>query len=191
MSREQAWEIVCEFTKSESLRGHALAVEIAMRGYARLWGEDEDLWGVVGLIHDFDYEIHPTLEQHPQSGAATLRERGMPEEIVRAALSHAEHTGVGRESRLEKTLFAVDELCGFLVACALVRPGRSLVGLEVSSVRKKLKQKAFAAAVNREEIVRGAEELGVRLEEHIGNVTRFLAAEESRLGLGGARDHGV
>lgn len=186
MTREQAWNLVCEFIQSENLRTHALTVETAMRGYARLWGEDDDLWGVVGLIHDFDWEVHPSLEGHPQAGAATLRDRGVPEEIVRAVLSHADHTGVRRESRMERTLYAVDELCGFLVACALVRPGRTLVGLEVSSVKKKLKQKAFAAAVNRDEIAHGAEELGTPLEEHIANVTRFLAAEESRFGLGRA-----
>jgi putative nucleotidyltransferase with HDIG domain len=181
---EQADRILREFTTNERLLIHARAVSLAMRGYARLRGEDEEAWAAVGLLHDFDYEVHPTLEEHPRKGAAILRERGVEEWIVRAVLSHASHTGVTRESLLERTLFAVDELSGFLIACALVRPERSLAGLEVSSVRKKMKQKSFAAAVNREEIVEGAEELGLPLEEHVANVIGFLAESESELGLG-------
>ncbi|MBD3177123.1 MAG: HDIG domain-containing protein [Armatimonadia bacterium] len=184
MDRAKAWEIVCEFTESENLRKHALAVEAAMRGYARMKGEDEDLWGTIGLLHDFDWEVHPTLEEHPSKGAEILRERGVDEWIVKAILSHAEHTGVPRETELEKTLFAVDELSGFLVACALVRPSRSLTDIKVKSVKKKMKDKSFAAAVNRDDIRKGAEELGIPLEEHIQNTAGFLADVEDRLGLG-------
>ncbi len=185
MTYEQADQILREYTHNERLLIHARSVSHAMRGYARMRGEEEEPWAVVGLLHDFDYEIHPTLDEHPQEGAEILRGRGVEEWIVRAVLSHADHTGVPRETLLEKTLFAVDELSGFLIACALVRPERSLRGLEVGSVRKKMKQKAFAAAVNREEIVAGAELLGVDLDEHIAHVIGFLAAAEAELGLGG------
>ncbi len=184
MTRDEAWELLCEFTKGERLRLHARAVEQAMRGYARMKGEDEETWAVVGVLHDFDYEIHPTLDEHPQKGAAILRERGVEEWIVDAVLAHAPHTGVARDTALKRCLFAVDELTGFLIACALVRPDRSLETLKVSSVRKKMKDKAFAAAVNREEIVQGTEELGLTLDEHIDNVRRFLLHIEGELGLG-------
>jgi len=184
MTRQEAWEIVCEFIASENLRKHALAVEAAMRGFARLAGEDEERWGLVGLIHDFDWEIHPTLEGHPQKGAEILRSRGVGEATIQAVLSHASHTGVPRETALERTLFAVDELSGFLIACALVRPDRSLRGLAAPSVRKKLKQKAFAASVSREDIEAGARELGVDLGEHIDRLVAILAPIESTLGLG-------
>lgn len=184
MTRAEAWDLVCEFANSESQRKHALAVEAAMRGYARALGEDEDAWGAVGLVHDFDWGIHPTPETHPARGAEILRERGVDEWVVRAVLSHADHTGVGRETLLEKALFAVDELSGFLVACALVRPGRSLAGITATSVRKKMKDKTFAAAVSREDIARGAEALGLPLDEHIANVARYLTEREADLGLG-------
>lgn len=184
MTRAEAWQMVCEYTQSENLRRHALAVEAAMRGYARLHGEDEEGWGVVGLIHDFDWEVHSTLDEHPAAGASILRSYGVEEWIVRAVLSHAEHTGVPRQTELEKTLFAVDELSGFLVACALVRPSRSLTDITASSVKKKMKDKTFAAAVNRDDIRRGAAELGLTLEEHIENTARFLAEREADLGLG-------
>jgi putative nucleotidyltransferase with HDIG domain len=184
MTRTQAWELVCEFTESDRLRKHALAVEAAMRGYARSFGEDEEVWGTIGLLHDFDWEIHPTLEEHPGKGAEILRDRGAEEWVIKAVLSHAEHTSVTRDTLLEKALFAVDELSGFLVACALVRPSRSLTDITPKSVKKKMKDKTFAAAVNRDDITRGAEELGVSLDEHIGNVARFLAEREDELGLG-------
>ncbi len=178
-----------EYTQSEALRKHMYAVEAAMRAYARKFGEDEETWGIVGLLHDFDYERFPNpdhspTEGHPTYGVRLLRERGLPEELCRAILGHASYTGVPRESLLAKTLFAVDELCGFLVACALVRPSRSLADLEIPSVKKKLKDKAFARGVNREEVYRGAEELGVPLEEHIRFVIEALRPVESSLGLG-------
>src|SRR5208337_2500175 len=168
VDHESAWCLLTEFTQSESLRKHALAVEACMRAYARKFGADEALWGVVGLIHDFDYEKYPTAQDHPYRGNEILAERGYPEEIRRAVMSHAEYTGVKRESQMEKTLFACDELAGFLTACALVKPGKSLAEVDAKSVRKKMKDKAFARSVNREDIVNGAAELGVDLEEHIG-----------------------
>jgi putative nucleotidyltransferase with HDIG domain len=185
MNREEAWELLCEYTKSDSLRKHALAVEAAMRRYARKFGEDEEKWAVVGLLHDFDYEIHPTLDKHPQEGAKILRERGVPEDIIRAALSHAEHLNLSRESIMEKTLFAVDELSGLIIAVALVRPSKSILEVEASSVRKKMKDKAFARAVNREDIVKGAEAMGVDLNEHIAEVTEALKGIADELGLRG------
>jgi len=185
MNREQAWELLCEYTKSDSLRKHALAVEAAMRRYARKFGEDEEKWAIVGLLHDFDYEIHPTLDKHPQEGAKILRERGVPEDIIRAALSHAEHLNLSRDSTMEKTLFAVDELSGFVIAVALVRPSKSILEVEASSVRKKMKDKAFARAVNREDIVKGAEAMGVDLNEHIAEVTEALKGIADELGLRG------
>jgi putative nucleotidyltransferase with HDIG domain len=185
MNREEAWELLCEYTKSDSLRKHALAVEAAMRFYARKFGEDEEKWAVVGLLHDFDYEIHPTLDQHPQEGAKILRERGVPEEIVRAALSHAEHLGLSRDTMMEKTLYAVDELSGFIIAVALVRPSKSVLDVEPSSVRKKMKDKAFARAVNREDIVKGAEAMGIDLNEHIAAVIEALKGIADELGLRG------
>jgi putative nucleotidyltransferase with HDIG domain len=185
MNREEAWDLLCEYTKSDSLRKHGLAVEAAMRHYARKYGEDEEKWAVVGLLHDFDYEIHPTLDKHPQEGAKILRERGVPEETIRAALSHAEHLNLSRDSMMEKTLYAVDELSGFIIAVALVRPSKSILDVEPSSVRKKMKDKAFARAVNREDIVKGAEGMGVDLNEHIAEVTEALKGIAGELGLRG------
>jgi len=185
MNRAEAWDLLCEFTESDSLRKHALAVEAAMRRYAREHGEDEEKWGIAGLLHDFDYEQHPTLEEHPFVGANILRERGWPEEIARAVLSHGDHTGVGRDSLMEKTLFAVDELTGLITAVALVRPSKSVLDVEPSSVRKKMKDKAFARSVNREDIVKGAEELGVDLNAHIGEVIKAMQSIADELGLRG------
>ena len=185
MNRADAWDLLCEFTKTESLRKHALAVEAAMRRFARQHGEDEEKWGIVGLLHDFDYERHPTLEEHPFVGAAVLRERGWPEEVARAVLSHGDHTGVSRESLLEKTLFAVDELTGLVTAVALVRPSKSILDVAPSSVRKKMKDKAFARSVNREDIIKGAQELGADLNAHIGEVIEAMKSVADELGLRG------
>ena len=182
VTREQAWVTLTEYTKSEALRRHALAVEAAVRAYARKFGEDEELWGIAALLHDFDYEIHPTLAEHPQAGAPILREQGYPEEIVLAILSHASHTGVPRETFLQKTVFACDELAGFVHACGLVRPD-GIDTLEPKSVRKKLKQPSFAAGVNRDEVYQGAEELGVELDEHIAFVVAALRPIAAELGL--------
>ncbi len=186
-TRERAWETLTRYTKSEPLRRHALAVEAAMRAYARRFGEDEEVWGAVALLHDFDYEIHPTLDQHPQEGAPILREEGYPEEVIEAALSHAEHLGLPRDTLLKKTLFACDELCGFIHACGLVRPD-GIETLTPKSVRKKLKQPSFAAGVNREDVYRGAEELGVDLDEHIAFVIDALRPIAPELGLRTAAD---
>jgi len=185
VTREQAWATLTEYTKSEALLRHALAVEAAVRAYAGKFGENEELWGIAGLLHDFDYEIHPTLDKHPQEGAKILRERGVPEDIIRAALSHAEHLGLSRDSMMEKTLYAVDELSGFVIAVALVRPSKSILDVEPSSVRKKMKDKAFARAVNREDIVNGAEAMGVDLNEHIAAVIEALKGVADELGLRG------
>ena len=185
LKREQAWALVTEWTASESLRKHMLAVEAAVRGYAREFGEDEDGWGVVALLHDFDYERYPDQENHPFRGIEVLKERGYPEWVTRAILSHAEYSGVPRESRLEHTLYACDEMSGFITAAALVRPSKSLLDLEASSVVKRMKDKAFARAVNRDDLRRGAEELGLALDVHIGNVIRFMRAEADALGLRG------
>lgn len=185
MNRSDAWDLLCEFTESDSLRKHALAVEAAMRHFAREHGEDEEKWGIAGLLHDFDYEQHPTLEEHPFVGANILRERGWPEEIARAVLSHGNHTGVTRDSLMEKSLFAVDELTGLITAVALVRPTKSILDVEPSSVRKKMKDKAFARSVNREDIVKGAEELGVDLNAHIGEVIKAMQSVADELGLKG------
>jgi putative nucleotidyltransferase with HDIG domain len=189
MTRDSALALVHEYTASDALRKHMLAVEAAMRAYARRFGEDEDTWGVVGLLHDFDYErfpndAHSPTEEHPSEGSRILAARGYPEELRRAILSHASYTGVPRETLLARALFGVDELCGFLVACALVRPSRSLADLEVSSVKKKLKDKAFARGVNRDEVRQGAEELGVDLDAHIRFVIEALRPVEGTLGLG-------
>jgi putative nucleotidyltransferase with HDIG domain len=188
--REQAWGLLTEFTQSESLRKHALAVEACMRAYARKISpgspEQEDLWGVVGLLHDFDYEKYPSLEDHPYKGNEILKERGYSEEIRRAILSHAEYSGVSRDSPLEKALFACDELAGFITACALVKPGKSLAEVEAKSVRKKMKDKAFARNVKREDIVNGAADLGVDLEEHIAFCVAALQEIADRLGLDGS-----
>ena len=185
IDREAAWGLLTEFTQSESLRKHALAVEACMRAYARKLDGDEDLWGMVGLIHDFDYEKWPSLEDHPYKGNEILKQRGYPEEICRAIMSHAEYTGVPRVSPMEKALFACDELAGFITACALVKPGKSLAEVEARSVRKKMKDKAFARSVNREDIVTGAAELGVELEEHIAFCVEAMKGIAGELGLDG------
>jgi putative nucleotidyltransferase with HDIG domain len=184
--RESAWGLLTEFTQSESLRKHALAVEACMRAYARKTGGDEELWGVVGLLHDFDYEKYPSLEDHPYKGSEILKERGYSEEVRRAILSHAEYTGVARVSPMEKTLFACDELAGFITACALVKPGKSLAEVEAKSVRKKMKDKAFARSVHREDIVEGAADLNLDLEEHIVFCIEAMGAISSALGLDGS-----
>src|SRR4051812_754256 len=168
MDRNQAWQILCEFTKSESLRKHALAVEACVTAYARKFGEDEAEWCVTALLHDFDYELHPEAPDHPMKGEPLLAERGVSEKIRRAILSHANYNGVARESLLEKTLFACDELAGFLTAVSLVKPNKSISEVDTKSVRKKLKDKAFARSVNRDDITSGAEALGLDLDEHIG-----------------------
>jgi putative nucleotidyltransferase with HDIG domain len=186
-TRERAWETLTRYTKSEALRRHALAVEASTRFYARKLGEDEERWAVVALLHDFDYEIHPTLDEHPQAGAPILREEGWPEEVIEGVLSHAEHLAMPRDTMLKKALFACDELSGFVHACGLVRP-TGLDGLEPKSVRKKLKQPSFAAGVHRDEVYRGAEELGIDLDEHIGNVVEALQPIASELGLRTAAD---
>lgn len=190
MTRDDALALMHEYTQSEALRKHMYAVEIAMRAYARKQGADEEQWGIVGLLHDFDYERYPNdahspTAEHPSEGVRLLRARGLSDDMCRAILGHAAYTGVPRETPMAKTLFAVDELCGFLVACALVRPSKSLTDLEVKSVKKKLKDKAFARGVNREEVTQGAAELGVPLEEHVQFVIEALRPEEVRLGLGG------
>jgi putative nucleotidyltransferase with HDIG domain len=186
-TRERAWETLTRYTQSEALRRHALAVEASTRSYARRFGEDEERWAVVALLHDFDYEIHPTLDEHPQAGAAILREEGWPEDVIEGVLSHAEHLGLPRDTPLKKTLFACDELSGFVHACGLVRP-TGLDGLEPKSVRKKLKQPSFAAGVHRDEVYRGAEELGLELDEHIANVVAALQPIAPELGLRTAAD---
>jgi putative nucleotidyltransferase with HDIG domain len=185
LTREAAWALVTEWIESESLRKHMLAVEAAVRGYARHYGEDETAWGVVALLHDFDYERYPDAERHPFEGVKVLHGLGYPEWVTRAILSHADYSGIARESRLEKVLYACDEMSGFVTAAALVRPSRSVLDLEASSVLKRMKDKAFAKAVSRDDLRRGAEELGLPLEEHIGNVIRFLRVEAEALGLRG------
>ena len=189
MNRDDALALMHEYTESDALRKHMYAVEAAMRAYARHYGEDEDTWGLVGLLHDFDYERytnpeHKPDEEHPSFGVRLLRERGVPQPLLDAILGHASYTGVPRTSLLARTLFAVDELCGFLVACALVRPSKSLRDLEVKSVKKKLKDKAFARGVNRDEVRQGTEELGVPLDEHVQFVLEALRPVERDLGLG-------
>ena len=183
MNRDQALVIVNEFVENENLIRHMLAVEAAMRFYADKFGEDENTWGITGLLHDFDWEIHPTLEQHPQAGAPILRERGVPEEIVRAILSHADHTGIPRQTRMEKALFACDEITGLIVAVALVRPSHSLEDLKVKSVKKKWKDRSFAAGANREEIAQAAEEFGIDLWEHVDNVIQAMRRVGPELGF--------
>ena len=190
MNRQEALSLMQEHTQSPSLRQHMLAVEAAMRAYAGKFGEDPEPWGLVGLLHDFDYEKFPNQEHsptdgHPAWGVNLLRSKGVAEPLLRAILGHATYSGVPRDSQMAKALFAVDELCGFLVACALVRPSKSLADLEVSSVKKKLKDKAFARGVNRDEVRQGAEELGVPLEEHITFCIQALRPVEPSLGLGG------
>jgi putative nucleotidyltransferase with HDIG domain len=185
MSREDAHKLLMEFTKNPNLIKHALAVEAAMRAYAAKFGEDEEKWSVVGLLHDFDYEIHPTAEEHPSKGAGILRERGYSEEVIRAVLSHANHMGLARETRMEKTLYAVDEMAGFVTAVALVRPNKSIMEVEPRSVRKKMKDKAFARQVSREDLVASAELLGVDLNEHISTVIEAMKGIAAELGLQG------
>jgi putative nucleotidyltransferase with HDIG domain len=188
LNREQAWNILCEFTKSDGLRKHALAVETCVTAYARKLGEDEHKWSVTALLHDFDWEMHPTLEQHPQKGEPILAERGVDDEIRRAILSHANHTGVPRQSPLEKTLYACDELAGFITAISYVKPHRSVFEVDASSVRKKMKDKAFARSVNRQDIVEGAVELGIPLEEHVDFCVKAMQARAEELGLKGNLD---
>jgi putative nucleotidyltransferase with HDIG domain len=186
LDRDAAWQLLTEYTKGEGLIRHALAVEAGVRGYARKFGEDEAGWGVVALLHDFDYERWPSLEDHPFRGCEILRERGYPEWIIRAILSHADYSGVPRDGLLEKTLFACDELAGFITAASLVRPSRSVLDLEPKSVVKRMKDKAFARGVRREDLVAGAGLLGLPLEEHIGNVIGFMRERADALGLKGA-----
>jgi putative nucleotidyltransferase with HDIG domain len=181
-TREQAWETLTRYTQSEALRRHALAVEASVRWYARHYGEDEELWGVTALLHDFDYEIHPTLDKHPQEGAPILRDEGYPEIVIESVLSHAEHLAMPRDTPLKRTLFACDELSGFVHACGLVRPD-GIETLEPRSVRKKLKQPSFAAGVHRDEVYAGAELLGLELDEHIRNVVEALRPIAPQLGL--------
>jgi putative nucleotidyltransferase with HDIG domain len=183
--RAAAWCLLTEFTQSESLRKHALAVEACMRAYARKQDGDEELWGLVGLLHDFDYEKYPTAEEHPYKGNEILKERGYSDEIRRAIMSHAEYSGVPRVTPMEKTLFACDELAGFITACALVKPGKSLAEVEAKSVRKKMKDKAFARSVNRNDIVTGAADLGLELEEHIAFCIEAMKTIAAELGLDG------
>ena len=186
MNRDEAWALLTEYTKSESLLKHALAVEAAVRGYARKFGENEDDWGITALLHDFDYERWPTLGDHPNKGSEILKEKGYPEWMRRAILSHAmEITGVTRDSLLEKTLFACDELSGFITAASLVRPSKSVLDLEASSVKKRMKDKAFARGVKREDLVEGAAALGLPLDEHIANVIGFMRERADDLGLRG------
>src|SRR5216117_4033009 len=183
--RERAWGLLTEFTQSESLRKHALAVEACMRAYARKMGGDENLWGVVGLLHDFDYEKWPSLDDHPYKGNEILKERGWPDEIRRAIMSHAEYSGVTRDTPMEKALFACDELAGFITAVTLVKPGKSLAEVDAKSVRKKMKDKPFARSVNRDDIINGAAELGVDLEEHIAFCIEAMKGIAKELGLEG------
>ncbi|MCS7277107.1 MAG: HDIG domain-containing protein [Dehalococcoidia bacterium] len=184
-TREDAWQLLCEFTRSESLRKHALAVEAAMRAYARRFGEDEERWAIVGLLHDFDYEMHPTPDKHPLEGARILRERGWPEDIVHAVLCHADYLDVERRTPMDRAIYAVDELASFIVAVALVRPHKSIHEVDVAAVRKKMKEKGFARAVDREIIVKGAEVLGVDLDEHIATVIEALKPVARELGIAG------
>jgi putative nucleotidyltransferase with HDIG domain len=190
VTRDRAWQTLTTYTKSEALLRHALAVEASMGWYARNYGEDEDLWRAVALLHDFDYEIHPTLDQHPQDGAPILREEGYPDELVEAVLSHAEHLEMPRDTLLKRALFACDELSGFVHACGLVRP-TGLDGLEPKSVKKKLKQPSFAAGVHRDEVYAGAEGLGIELDDHIRNVVEAMQPIAGELGLRTAETAGA
>ena len=186
---DDGWKLLTEFTQSESLLKHALSVEACMRAYARKLGEDEELWGMVGLIHDFDYEKYPSAEDHPFRGNEILQERGYSEEVRRAIMSHAEYSGVARITPMEKTLFACDELAGFITACALVKPGKSLAEVEAKSVRKKMKDKAFARSVNRDDITTGAADLGLELEQHIAFCIEAMKGIARELGLEGTPAH--
>jgi putative nucleotidyltransferase with HDIG domain len=183
VTRDDAMELLREYTTNPNLVKHALAVEAAMRAYARHFGEDEETWGIVGLLHDFDYERYPDLGDHPFKGAEILRERGWPEEIIEGVLAHADHTDEPRDTQMKKAIFAVDELTGLIVATALVRPDKKIASVKVKSVRKKMKDKSFAAAIKREDIVRGAEELGIELGEHIGIVLEGMQEISKQLGL--------
>ena len=185
LSRDDAYTLMTEYTQSESLRKHMLAVEASLRGYAKLWGEPEDDWAVVALLHDFDYERWPDQQNHPFRGVEILKSKGYPEWVTRAILSHAEYSGVPRESRLEHALFACDEMSGFVTACSLVRPSKSVLDLEASSVMKRMKDKAFARAVSREDLRKGAEEIGLPIDQHIGNVITFMRERADVLGLRG------
>jgi predicted hydrolase (HD superfamily) len=185
LSREQAWSLVTEYTHSESLKKHMLGVEAAVRGYARQFGADEDDWGAVALLHDFDYERYPDPENHPFRGVEILAAKGYPEWVTRAILSHADYSGVPRQSPLEKTLYACDEMSGFVTAASLVRPSKSILDLEAPSVIKRMKDKAFARAVSRDDLRRGAEELGIPLDQHIANVIAFMRLRADELGLRG------
>jgi predicted hydrolase (HD superfamily) len=185
LTREAAWTLLTEWTTSESLRKHALAVEASVRGYARIFGEDEEAWGVVALLHDFDYERYQTPADHPFRGCDELQRRGYPEWVTRAILSHADYSGITRESRLEKTLYACDEMSGFVTAASLVRPSKSILDLEPPSVIKRMKDKAFARNVSRDDLRRGADELNLPLEEHVANVIRFMRERADALGLRG------
>jgi predicted hydrolase (HD superfamily) len=185
LSRDAAFALMTEYTKSESLRKHMLGVEASLRGYARLWGEPEEDWAVVALLHDFDYERWPDQENHPYRGVEILKAQGYPEWVTRAILSHAEYSGVPRVSRLEHTLFACDEMSGFVSACSLVRPSKSVLDLEPASVIKRMKDKAFARAVSRDDLRKGAEELGLPLDQHIANVIAFMRERADPLGLRG------
>ena len=186
IDRESAWGLLTEFTQSENLRKHALSVEACMRAYARKIGGNEDLWGIVGLLHDFDYDKYPSLEDHPYRGNEILKERGYPEEIRKAIMSHAEYTGVTRDTPMEKALFACDELAGFITAVALIKPGKSLAEVDAKSVRKRMKDKAFARKVNRDDIVNGALDMAVDLEAHITFCIEALKPIADQLGLGGS-----
>jgi putative nucleotidyltransferase with HDIG domain len=187
LNRDKAWKLLCEWTKGDSLRKHMLAVEAAMRAYARKFGEDEEKWGITGLLHDMDYEAHPTPSEHPMVGVRELDQRGYPEDVIEAIKSHADYLDVPRTTPMAKTLYAVDELSGFVTACALVRP-EGLEGLKAKSVRKKMKQRSFAASVSQEDITRGASELGVDLNEHIDFVVAALRKESVPLGLRPSKD---
>ena len=184
-TREQAWNTLTRYTKSESLLRHARAVEASTRSYARRFGEDEELWGVVALLHDFDYEIHPTLDKHPQDGAPILRDRGISEECIHSILTHADHLDLPRETPMQKALYAVDEVTGFASAVALVRPDKRIASVTPQSFKKKMKDKAFARAVSREDMLRGAEELGVPFDEHVQLVIDAMAGSAEELGLAG------
>jgi putative nucleotidyltransferase with HDIG domain len=185
MNRSEALDIVHEYVKNENLVRHMLAVESAMRFYAAKFNEDQETWGITGILHDFDWEIHPTLEEHPLAGAPILRDKGVPDEIIRAVLSHADHTGIPRQTQMEKALYACDEITGLITAVALVRPSRSLSDLEASSIKKKWKDRAFAAGANRDEIAKAAQEFGIDLWEHVGNVILAMRTIAPELGLAG------
>jgi predicted hydrolase (HD superfamily) len=185
LSRDAAWALMTEYTQTEGLRKHMLAVEAALRGYARLWGEPEEDWGVVGLLHDFDYERWPDQTNHPYRGVEILQAQGYPDWVTRAILSHAEYSGVARESRLEHALFACDEMSGFVTACSLVRPSKSVLDLEASSVVRRMKDKAFARAISRDDLRKGADEVGLPLDVHITNVIGFMRERADALGLRG------